>query len=90
MSNEEIEEYFSSLEECIQSSNLLKINSVIYWLVFTYNITQEKIDEEKFIDIGEKILLSSATWDDGNLQKKKINVKEKIKEAEEIYREEIV
>ena len=85
-----VEEYYTDLSGCINDSNLLKINSIIYWLTFLYELHKANIGEEKFIQLANNIVLSSATWDEKLLTKKKVKVGELIEEAKEILEEEIL
>ena len=85
-----VEEYYTDLSGCINNSNLLKINSIVYWLTFLYELHKANIEEEKFIQLANNIVLSSATWDGKTLTKKKVRVNELIEEAEEILEEEIL
>ena len=75
---------------CINNSNLLKINSLVYWLTFLYELNKANIEEEKFIELANNIVMSSATWDEKLLIKKKVRVNELIEEAKEILEEEIL
>ena len=85
-----VEEYYTDLSGCINNSNLLKINSIVYWLTFLYELHKANIEEEKFIQLANNILLSSSSWDKNSLTKKKIKISELIEEAKEILEEEIL
>ena len=85
-----VEEYYTDLSGCINNSNLLKINSIVYWLTFLYELHKANIEEEKFIQLANNIVLSSATWDGKTLTKKKVRISELIEEAKEILEEEIL
>ena len=82
-----VDEYYTDLNGCINDSNLLKINSIIYWLTFLYELHKANIKEEKFVQLANNIVLSSATWDEKLLTKKKVKVGELIEEAKEIMEE---
>ena len=85
-----VEEYYTDLSGCINNSNLLKINSIVYWLTFLYELHKANIEEEKFIELANNIVMSSATWDEKLLTKKKVKISELIEEAKEILEEEIL
>ena len=85
-----VDEYYIDLSGCINNSNLLKINSIVYWLTFLYELHKANIEEEKFIQLANNIVLSSATWDEKILTKKKVKISELIEEAKEILEEEIL
>ena len=85
-----VDEYYIDLSGCINNSNLLKINSIVYWLTFLYELHKANIEEEKFIKLANNIVMSSATWDEKTLTKKKVRVNELIEEAKEILEEEIL
>ena len=89
-----IEEYYTDLSGCINNSNLLKINSIVYWLTFLYELHKANIGEENFIELANNIVMSSSTWDEKTLTKKKVKISELIEEAkqilEEILEEEIL
>ena len=85
-----VEEYYTDLSGCINNSNLLKINSIVYWLTFLYELHKANIEEEKFIQLANNIVLSSATWDEKILTKKKVKISELIEEAGQILEEEIL
>lgn len=89
-----VEEYYTDLSGCINNSNLLKINSIVYWLTFLYELHKVNIGEENFIELANNIVMSSATWDEKTLTKKKVKISELIEEAgqilEEILEEEIL
>ena len=82
-----VEEYYTDLSGCINNSNLLKINSIVYWLTFLYELHKANIEEEKFIELANNIVMSSATWDEKLLTKKKVKISELIEEAKEILEE---
>ena len=52
-----IEEYYTDLSGCINNSNLLKINSIVYWLTFLYELHKANIEEENFIQLANNIVL---------------------------------
>ena len=85
-----VDEYYIDLSGCINNSNLLKINSIVYWLTFLYELHKANIEEEKFIQLANNIVMSSATWDEKLLTKKKVKINELIEEAKEILEEEIL
>lgn len=86
-----VEEYYdNNIDKTIKESNLLKLNSIIYWLVFTYEIENKNIGEENFIELANNIMMSSATWDEKLLTKKKVKIEELIEEAKQILEEEIL
>lgn len=85
-----VDEYYTDLSGCINNSNLLKINSIVYWLTFLYELHKANIGEENFIELANNIVMSSATWDEKTLTKKKVKINELIEEAKEILEEEIL
>ena len=72
-----VEEYYTDLSGCINNSNLLKINSIVYWLTFLYELHKANIEEEKFIELANNIVMSSATWDEKLLTKTLIGIPQK-------------
>ena len=74
----------------VEESNLMRKNSMVYLIFIAYNLIKLNIEEEKFLMLADKILLSSATWDRETLCKKKINIKILIEEAKQILEGEIL
>lgn len=86
-----LEEYYEKkINVFIKESNIMRKNSFIYLLVFFHEIYMRKIPEEKFLMIADRITLSSATWDENVLSRKKFNMNELIEEAKQILEEEIL
>lgn len=78
-----IEEYYNDLSGCINGSKLLKINSLVYWITLLYELYKANIEESKYIEIADRIILYSGSWDSSTLEKKKVNVKDMIEEIQE-------
>lgn len=78
-----IEEYYNDLSGCINGSKLLKINSLVYWITLLYELYKANIEESKYIEIADRIILYSGSWNSSTLEKKKVNVKEIIEEIQE-------
>lgn len=78
-----IEEYYSDLSGCINGSKLLKINSLVYWITILYELYKANVEESEYIEIADRIILYSGSWDSSILEKKKINVKDLIEEIQE-------
>ena len=90
-----LEEFYEkNFNVFVEESNLMRKNSIVYLIFIAYNLIKLNIEEEKFLILADKILLSSATWDRETLSKKKTNIKNLIEEArqimEEILEEEIL
>ena len=90
-----LEEFYEkNFNVFVEESNLMRKNSIVYLIFIAYNLIKLNIEEEKFLMLADKILLSSATWDRETLSKKKTNIKNLIEEArqimEEILEEEIL
>lgn len=86
-----LEEYYEKkINVFIKESNIMRKNSFVYLLVFLYEIYMRKIPEENFLMIADRIILSSATWDENVLSRKKFNMNELIEEAKQILEEEIL
>ena len=78
-----IEEYYNDLSGCINGSKLLKINSLVYWITLLYELYKANIEESKYIEIADRIILYSGSWNSSTLEKKKVNVKDMIEEIQE-------
>ena len=83
-----LEEFYEkNFNVFVEESNLMRKNSIVYLIFIAYNLIKLNIEEEKFLKLADKILLSSATWDRETLSKKKTNIKNLIEEAKEIMEE---
>ena len=83
-----LEEFYEkNFNVFVEESNLMRKNSIVYLIFIAYNLIKLNIEEEKFLMLADKILLSSATWDRETLSKKKSNIKNLIEEAKEIMEE---
>lgn len=86
-----LEEFYEkNFNVFVEESNLMKKNSIVYLIFIAYNLIKLNIEEEKFLILADKILLSSATWDRETLSRKKTNIKNLIEEAKQILEEEIL
>ena len=83
-----LEEFYEkNFNVFVEESNLMRKNSIVYLIFIAYNLIKLNIEEEKFLILADKILLSSATWDRETLSKKKTNIKNLIEEARQIMEE---
>lgn len=83
-----LEEFYEkNFNVFVEESNLMRKNSIVYLIFIAYNLIKLNIEEEKFLMLADKILLSSATWDRETLSKKKTNIKNLIEEARQIMEE---
>lgn len=83
-----LEEFYEkNFNVFVKESNLMRKNSIVYLIFIAYNLIKLNIEEEKFLMLADKILLSSATWDRETLSKKKTNIKNLIEEARQIMEE---
>ena len=83
-----LEEFYEkNFNVFVEESNLMRKNSIVYLIFIAYNLIKLNIEEEKFLKLADKILLSSATWDRETLSRKKSNIKNLIEEARQIMEE---
>lgn len=83
-----LEEFYEkNFNVFVKESNLMRKNSIVYLIFIAYNLIKLNIEEEKFLMLADKILLSSATWDRETLSRKKTNIKNLIEEARQIMEE---
>jgi hypothetical protein len=78
-------EYYSNLGACRNDSNLLKVNSFAYWLVYLYGIVEANIQEEDLLLVTDKVMITSSEWFD--LDKRRISLKEIIEAAKQLTKE---